>query len=191
MRALILNGAAEGDAAVEFAGEVLSGELSGMGWDTEMVRLRELQLAPCAGDFWCWVRTPGMCFVDANARTLTEKVVRARLLVLLTRMTFGGYSSELKRGLDHLIGVMLPHFTKIGGEVRHEKRYERYPSLAALGVLRHLDQESERIFRTLVERNAINLHSPAHAVRFAYDLEGQDVLRECVHGLVAKAEVER
>lgn len=51
---------------------------------------------------------------------------------------------------------------KIEGEVHHKPRYERYPRLMGVGVLPQPDEESERIFTTLVSRNAINLHALAH-----------------------------
>lgn len=31
------------------------------------------------------------------------------------------------------------------------------------------DEESERIFKALISRNAINLHNPAHAARVVYE----------------------
>ena len=52
----------------------------------------------------------------------------------------------------------------MNGEVHHRPRYRRFPATAAVGVLREPDEEQERIFRTLVERNAINMDSRATAV---------------------------
>lgn len=39
-----------------------------------------------------------------------------------------------KKGLDRLIGLVSPFFTKIAGETHHRPRYDRYPALLAVGV---------------------------------------------------------
>lgn len=189
MRSLVLNGAAEGDSAVDMACEAVCDGLRRAGSDVEALCLRDLNIPPCGGDFWCWVRTPGACSISEIARAITEKAVRSDRLVLVTRVTFGGYSSELKKALDHLIGMILPFFTKIDGEVHHKPRYRSYPVLSALGVLPAPDDASEAIFRTLVGRNAINLHSPANTVGFVYGSTSPDEMREQVLALVANAGV--
>ena len=38
----------------------------------------------------------------------------------------------------------------------------------AVGVLPETNPTQESIFRRLVQRNAINMHAPAHSIEFAY-----------------------
>ncbi len=57
--------------------------------------------------------------------------------------------------------MLLPFFTKIDGEVHHKARYKHLPSLIGIGILPGPEEESEQIFAKLVERNAINIHSPS------------------------------
>ena len=52
-------------------------------------------------------------------------------------------------------------FTKIDGEVHHKARYQHLPNLIGIGILPGPEEESEPIFAKLVERNAINIHSPS------------------------------
>jgi len=189
MNAVILNGSAKGDAAVSAVYDFLLEELPGFGWEVESFVLHDITITPCAGDFGCWVRTPGICLVDDAARTITMKAVQSDLLVLLTRITFGGYSSELKKALDRMISMISPFFTKVNGEVHHEPRYEAYPTLVALGVLPEPDEESEQIFRTLVERNAVNLYNPAHRTEVLFASEGPEKLRERVRAIFSEVEV--
>ncbi len=66
--------------------------------------------------------------------------------------------------MDRSICLVLPFFRRVDGEVHHRRRYPGYPALAAVGVLGAPDEEQERIFRTLVERNARNMDSPVTAV---------------------------
>jgi hypothetical protein len=109
-----------------------------------------------------------LCRIDDTGRSVAASLINSDLVVYLTPVTFGGYSSELKKALDRSICLILPFFTRIDGEVHHQPRYECYPSLLGLGVLPAPDLEQERIFARLVERNAINLHAPSSAAAFAY-----------------------
>mgnify|MGYP005850784171 CR=1 FL=1 len=88
-----------------------------------------------------------------------------------------------------MISIILPFFTKINGEVHHVPRYERYPALAGRGVLPNQNEESERIFSTLVGRNAINLHSHAHAVGFVYRSDTPETIQAKIGALVHGVEV--
>jgi multimeric flavodoxin WrbA len=114
------------------------------------------------GCFGCWVKTPGICVIDDDGREIAKKAAQGDLLVYLTPVTFGGYSSELKKTLDRIIPVLLPYFTLINGEIHHQMRYTKRQRLAVIGVQASPDHESAQIFKTLVDRNALNVHSPAH-----------------------------
>lgn len=163
VNAVILDGSRVGDETLSTAHRIVVDELNGMGWEVETFVLRELAISYCQGCFECWIRTPGVCVSTGVGRDIARAVIQSDLTLFLTPVTFGGYSSELKKAVDHLIGLVSPFFMRIGGETHHKPRYDRYPRLLGLGTLPAADEESVRIFTTLVERNAINMHSPAHA----------------------------
>lgn len=163
MKAVILNGARADDRATDSVNKLVTHELAQHGWQIEPFLLRDAKIAYCHGDFECWVKTPGVCKTPDDSRAIARAVIHSDLVVYLTPITFGGYSSELKRALDKMIGLVAPFFTQVNGEVHHEKRYARYPRLLGVGVMPQPDNESKQIFTTLVHRNAINLHAPAHA----------------------------
>ncbi|HJN16519.1 MAG TPA: NAD(P)H dehydrogenase, partial [Armatimonadota bacterium] len=108
----------------------------------------------------------------------------ADILALLTPVTFGGYSSHLKRMLDRLIPNILPFFDKIDGRIHHKARYERYPSMAVAGVLPEPDAEAEAIFRKLVSRNAKNHHAPVHAVEIITRDEPPEAIQQHIDDLL-------
>lgn len=162
MRVMVLNGMHAGDELAQSLQGLLVGRLQARGWEVETFLLHEMRIEPCIGCFGCWVRTPGRC-VMPGADEIARAYVRSDLVVFLTPVTFGGYSSELKKAVDHLIGALLPFFEAVDGETHHGRRYDRYPNLLALGLLPQRDEESESIFRHLVERNAINMWAPAWA----------------------------
>lgn len=162
-RALVLDGALAGGAEVCAVAGCVAEEVERLGLHAQRVTLREVQVAPCLGCFECWTRTPGVCRTRDAGRDLARAFVQARLAVFVTPVTFGGYSSELKKAVDRLICVDLPFFTRVGGEVHHPPRYAHRPALLVVGVLPERLAAQERIFQELVRRNAVNLRVPAFA----------------------------
>jgi len=188
MRAVILNGSREGEDSLHSVQQIIVAELTRRRWAVEVFLLREMEIHHCVGDFACWVQTPGVCLIDDAARDVARAVIQSDLTIFLTPITFGGYSSELKKALDRIICLVSPHFMKIEGEVHHEPRYERYPHIMAVGLLPQADEESEGIFRTLVRRNALNLHVPAHVAGVLLQGEGREAVQEKVTALLAAVE---
>ncbi len=169
-RALVLNGALVGDETLTPVQEELLRLLEEAGFEVRTYVMRDVPLAHCQGCFECWTRTPGLCRTDGDAgREIAAAMIRSDLSILITRITFGGYSSEIKKALDRCICLMLPFFRRTEGEVHHKKRYDRYPILAGVGVLGAPDDEQETIFRVLLERNAHNIGgiAPASCVLLA------------------------
>jgi hypothetical protein len=161
-KALILDGGLADGALTRGPGEIAADVLRRAGWQVGALRLREIDIAPCLGCFDCWVKTPGVCVIDDAGRDVARRMIRSDLLVYLTPLTFGGYSSELKKALDRSIPNISPLFRLVRGEVHHVKRYARSPRVVGIGVCAPgpTDPEEEELFETLVHRNAINLHAP-------------------------------
>ena len=159
MKAIILDGSHANDSTGGRVRAALTAQLQAWGWDVEHIALCEKKIGNCAGDFFCWVRTPGVCNVDDDNRAIAEALVASDLMVYLTPVTFGGYSSTLKSMVDHLIQNVTPFFARVAGETHHQKRYKKNPDLLAVGWIDARDAQSEAVFRHLVQRNALNLHS--------------------------------
>jgi hypothetical protein len=188
MRAFLMNGGlagGPGEAALAQVELVLHERLAEHGYAVDLARLRETPIAYCRGCFDCWTRTPGLCRTDDAARDLARRLVASDTAVFLTPITFGGYSSELKKALDRSIGLVSPFFLRVDGETHHRRRYDRYPALLAVGVLPGPDPEDEALFRSLVRRNAINLHAPAQAAGIVYHGEDPGDVASRLDGLIA------
>jgi multimeric flavodoxin WrbA len=162
MKALILNGSGHGDEAAEQVKSTLKAMLGRAGWTVEAIDTTDKKIATCTGCFGCWVKTPGECVIKDEGRDITRKVVESDLFILVSPITFGGYSSGLKKAMDRLIPAIMPYFVMVHGEIHHKKRYDRYPGMLAVGLLQDRDDVEADIFMRLVERNAINFHSPVH-----------------------------
>lgn len=163
MKALILDGSRDGDLLTPVAVVGMASALAARGVAVDIVILRMRDIAPCAGCFGCWTKTPGECVIEDGARDVLRSYVGSDLVVYATPVTFGGYSSQVKKMLDRFIPVLDPRFAVVDGEVHHRLRYRRYPRMIGLGTLPSPDPEAERMFAQLVARNGLNVHQAPEA----------------------------
>lgn len=168
MNAAILNGALSGDDYTDRVAMTLEHFLHTAGWTATNWTLRDEKIAYCLGCFECWTKTPGICRIDDTGCDVPASIIRSDLTIYLTPVTFGGYSSTLKKAVDRIICLISPFFARIDGEVHHAARYDRYPALVGIGVLAQPNPAQEQVFTKLVQRNAINMHAPAHDSQFIY-----------------------
>ena len=162
MKALILNGSDLEDKKTSELYDLVLSELKKMNWDAVSINLKDIDLAYCTGCFGCWIKTPGECIIKDYSASISEQIIDSNLLIYFTPVTFGGYSSILKKALDRQICLLLPYFQKVQGEIHHKKRYEIYPSLIAVGIMDKPDAEKEEVFKPLLYRNSINMWNPYH-----------------------------
>jgi multimeric flavodoxin WrbA len=157
MKATLLNGARPGETDVDIIAAQVIDNLQGYGWEVQHYTLREEKIGYCIGCFGCWVKTPGECIIKDANQHIAEDIINSDLIVLVTPITFGGYSAELKRMVDHFIPLISPFFRRVNGETHHHKRYRHYPDLLAVGYQSTLSPRQADIFRRLVAANAVNL----------------------------------
>jgi multimeric flavodoxin WrbA len=189
LKALVLNGSENEESTVNTVSDYLVDFLRINDHKVDVMVLRNEKIAPCLGCFGCWLKTPGECIINDVGRDLPRKVIQSDMVFLLTPVTFGMYSHELKKALDRVpCPVLLPFFKNINGEIHHAKRYDKYPTLVAVGVLPNPDSESESTFTTLVERNGINLHTKAIS-NIVYSSDRPNVIKEKVLATLSKAGV--
>jgi multimeric flavodoxin WrbA len=164
MKAIVLNGSLAGQINLERLQETLITELEGSGWESDVIHLNKLNIKACIGCFRCWHTTPGICsgIKQDDAENIIRKVAQSQLLVFLTPLTYGGYSSEIKKIYGRFLGLLQPGIQIIEGEVHHLKRYDEYPSFLAIGVTDKIDKDEVDLFKTLVERNSKNFFPPLH-----------------------------
>jgi multimeric flavodoxin WrbA len=159
MKAVILDGAMANDRAGQRVHATMVELLQAGGWETTAFTLREQKIGNCAGDFFCWIRTPGMCNINDDNRTIAAAIAACDLLVYLTPVTFGGYSATLKSMVDHQIQNVSPFFLQIDGETHHRTRYQKNADLLVVGWMDEPDARIAAVFHHLVQRNAINFHA--------------------------------
>jgi len=163
MKAVIFNGANKQDLTINNIEAEIVTQLAAKGWTVEPIYLRHKDIAGCLGCFGCWIKTPGICVIDDYGRESTKFALSSNLLVWLTPIMFGGYSSELKKALDRLLPILLPYFESYRGQIHHKMRYDKYPNLLVIGTQTH-SFECEETFKALTERNVLNFRPHKYAV---------------------------
>lgn len=189
MKAVILNGANKDDAVLSDVQKIIYDELGAMKWEAESFLLHEIKIAACQGDFGCWIKRPGTCIIKDAGPGIAEAVINSNMVLLLSPLTFGGYSAELKKMADRLLCLISPLFMKIGGEFHHRKRYRRYPVMIGVGILEKTDEESGEIFKKLVRRNALNFHAPYSASEIIVSNEDRESIQAKIRKLFGAKEV--
>jgi multimeric flavodoxin WrbA len=159
MKAILLDASDVNDSLGQRTRELLESELHTRGWEITHIVLNEQKIGNCAGDFFCWVRSPGMCNVNDDNREIASAIVNSDLMIYLTEVTFGGYSSSLKRIVDHQIQNILPYFASLAGETHHQKRYSAYPEFLAIGWMSQANEQAGKVFGQLCARNALNFYA--------------------------------
>ena len=190
--ALLLDGRRADEPTLAQAHEALAGGLTAAGWTLDDWRLRDDKIAWCAGCFKCWTQTPGVCAHRDDGRTVAERWVHSDLVVFLTPVTFGGYSSELKKALDHVIPILQPFMQKRHGETRHPQRYERRRDLLVVGTVPagKAGGAEAQTFRRLVERNTLNMQPRNWTAGVLEEGAGEWEVRVVVGGLLADVGIE-
>ncbi|MCE5234965.1 MAG: flavodoxin family protein [Clostridiaceae bacterium] len=123
----------------------------------------------CVGCFGCWIKTPGQCVIADRAREFCAAISRHDELIIISKLTFGGLSPDVKAVLDRSIGYMLPFFRIVGGEMHHVQRFPSSPSLTYHFYQTAGKTAQKQTAQKLAAANAINFGSPNVTVCFYED----------------------
>jgi multimeric flavodoxin WrbA len=159
MQVTILNGNPDpGDGAFEGYLRQLTAALEARGHQVTPLPLRDLDVKPCNGCFGCWIKNPGDCVVEDDARQIRRAWMAADLALLASPVQMGFYSPLLKKCVDKLLPNLLPFISIYGGECHHDPRYERYPRYGML-LQRGADTDDEdlEILREIGGKQAFDM----------------------------------
>ena len=95
-----------------------------MGAKVELFYTKKLKINPCQGEFNCWLKTPGECFLKDDMQMLLPKIAGADILVLASPIYVDGITGPMKNLLDRIIPLAQPFFELRDGHCRHPGREE-------------------------------------------------------------------
>lgn len=161
MKTIILNGNPDSDNPFfdRYLDEVVEA-LQERGHSASCCVLRCQPISMCKGCFGCWFKTPGECIIkDASAEVL-RSIINADFLLLASPVKMGFVSVQLKTMMDKFLPLLHPYARVINGELRHIKRYSRYPDWGILLEKQcDTDEEDIEIITECFRRSTLNFHA--------------------------------
>jgi multimeric flavodoxin WrbA len=100
--------------------KILTPFLEGMqkaGATVELSYVKRLNVKPCDGDFYCWNKKPGECYLNDSMQPLYTKLREADILVLATPV-YVPLPGEMQNLINRLVPLMDPHLTRRNGRTR-------------------------------------------------------------------------
>lgn len=117
----------------------------------------------CLGCFNCWTKTPGRCIIEDSYTEMPKYILEGGTFIIITKIKYGCYTSYVKNVMDRSIGILLPFFQTVNGELHHLPRYNNTDlKFVVIGYGEDVTPYEEDTFKDLVKCNAINLCVPYH-----------------------------
>ena len=140
------------------------------------------KIKPCAGCFGCWIKSPGECVIKDGYDKMGALIHKADEVVVISRYTYGGFSSFVKNVFDRSIGWVLPFFEIHEGEMHHKRRYPEDKSITFIFRGNDLSEEDKEDAKKYVAAVCRNFRGIVKEVRFeeAIGADGDISERHCV-----------
>lgn len=156
MRAVVLDGHREEGHLKE----ILMDELNKQDWEVDSFLLSDYEIEPCRSCGSCGLITPGECVIKDDMEKIYRSLAHCDVMIFFTPIQFGGYSSHLKKAVDRMMALGLPLYKVKGEHLLHPTRYGN-KRIMGVGTYKYCDGEEAVNFEMLVDRNAMNMMSPA------------------------------
>lgn len=120
----------------------------------------------CLGCFACWIKKPGKCIIPDEYQNMGENLSKVDEFLIISKSTFGSYSSSVKNVLDRSISYVLPFFEIRKGEMHHKERYHKNLIFSAVFYGEDITEMEKETAKNLVKANALNLNGTVGKVTF-------------------------
>jgi multimeric flavodoxin WrbA len=103
---------------------ILNPFLEGMregGAEISLFYTSKLKIKPCIGDFVCWEKKPGQCFIQDDMQMLYPELRRADILVLATPV-YIPLPGDIENFLNRIVPIMEPALKTKAGRTRARLR---------------------------------------------------------------------
>lgn len=181
MKILLLDGSAENDPVLKTTRKVIEKTLSDKNHDLTSFTLRDTAIQGCIGCFSCWLKTPGVCILKDAGLETTRSVVESECLILLTRITYGGYSWHLAKAMERLVSILQPYFLKVRGKITVKRCKHEKTILIAFGAVAVNSKEREDVFSELVHWNASNYSDGHYVIKVLVDGYDEKMIQETIN----------
>lgn len=123
----------------------------------------------CIGCFSCWVRTPLHCIHKDKISNNGENLLKCDDLIIISKFTYGSYSSSIKKILERSISYVEPFFTLRNGEIHHKTRTNKKLNFSIYFYGPNISDEYKIVATKLVNANMNNLNTNKPNIYFYND----------------------
>lgn len=128
--------------------------------------ISEKPIHSCNGCFCCWNKTPGQCVIKDGFENMGKLIHVADEITVISKYTYGGFSSFVKNVFDRCLGYVLPQFEVIDGETHHKKRYDEDKPFSFVFYGKKLSEEEKESARRYVQAVCTNIRGHVKEITF-------------------------
>lgn len=129
--------------------EVITGSA---GKTCEYINAADLNISPCRGCNFCWLKTPGECAIKDEYEPLLKKISKADQVWLITDTKFGFVSYKTKNIVDRVMPLVTMNLHFVGKQMRHVARYQKNPDWGLI----YYGEADKKYLSVWCDRVAIN-----------------------------------
>ncbi len=123
----------------------------------EIVEADSMNISPCLGCNFCWLKTPGTCTIKDDYEGILVKMINADQVWIVSDTALGFIDHKGKNIIDRIMPLVTMNLEFRGDEMRHVMRYDK---CADLGII-YLGEGNRDYLEQWTKRCALNLGSKA------------------------------
>lgn len=104
---------------------ILNPFLEGMeeaGAEVDLIYTGKFNIHPCTGEFTCWFKTPGKCYINDDMQLVYPKIEEADIFVFASPLYVDGVNGPMKNFIDRMLPRVEPFIELRDGRFRHPVR---------------------------------------------------------------------
>lgn len=120
--------------------------------NTQYVSVSNLKISTCLNCHYCHTKEYGKCNIKDDMQPLLYQLADCSHLILVGPISFGSYSSQLKKILDRLVVLGDPHYHISNGELVKGSKSGQL-SIYGIGIKSQCSADETELFIHLVNEN--------------------------------------
>ncbi|SHJ83098.1 NADPH-dependent FMN reductase [Clostridium cavendishii DSM 21758] len=112
--------------------------------------LNEVNPKNCIGCDCCQNVKPGICTINDGVNNILKQYLESDVLIIVSPIQFGMCNSVTKNFIDRTEPLFLPYQVEKNGRTAMKNRYDGYPDIIFIGIIKNKDVEAINNFKSTV-----------------------------------------
>lgn len=121
----------------------------------EMIEAADMNISPCLGCNFCWLKTPGTCAIKDDYEDILVRAHKADQLWVITNTALDFMDHKGKNIFDRVMPLVTMNLEFRGNQMRHVMRYDKNPDIGLI----YLGEVDRDYLNKWNERCALNFGS--------------------------------